>query len=76
MPETLFLIKLQAEKIRKFTRAQLCRSLVFNKVADSSRKINIKWLIHFHFFVALVLTKSKLYAPLEQFAFTYNCKVR
>ena len=70
------LIKLQAEKISKLTRKHLCRSLVFNKVASWKGNINIKLLIHLHFFIAPLKSKPNFFVSFTQCALIHNWKVK
>ena len=48
------------------TRCKTCArntSLIFNKVAGWKHNINLKLLIHLHYFIGLLLTKSKFFVP-------------
>ena len=57
---------------KKFISKHLCRALVFNKVEGWRYNINIKLLIHLHFFKAPLLTKSKLTALFAQCTLTHD----
>ena len=68
MLETRFLLSQRLKKCAKFARKHLCRSLVFNKTVGWKHKINISLLIHLHFFIIQLITKSKVFVPFTQCA--------
>ena len=67
-----FLIEFQAEKFPKFKIKHLYWSLVFNKVTSLERQYQHQVADTLDLFIASLITKSKLFAPLTHCVLTHN----